>query len=176
MKKLSVFWTLFGAFLVLAISACCVQSTKFSPLTMGTTYTIGDTFTSDGMDFELVQFFWSNGNPSPNGEAEVSNRGLAGGAGLEVWTNNINVRFDLPADITKVSFDAGHYGGNMNLEINGSVKNFEQVSDINGTTIAGVTITCAGGYNTPGKWEFDGPITSFYVGGQEFVIDNICVK
>ena len=47
---------------------------------------------------------------------------------------------------------------------------------INGVTIGGVNVTVSGGNNTTGTWEVKGAIQSIYVGGQEFAIDDVCVR
>lgn len=155
----------------------CARQTGFEPLTNGTQYTtLNTTFSSDMIDFKTVQFIWSNGSPSPSGYAEVQDNQNAGGTGHDIWTNNMNIEIVLPIPANSISFDAGHYGGNMNLSINGSLQNFNDVTTINNTTLGGVTIVAAGSKNNPGKWEFEGEINSFHVGGQEFVMDNVCIK
>ena len=70
----------------------------------------------------------------------------------------------------------GKSGGDINLEINGDFRNFENFSEINTSTIGGCTIEVTNGLgNDAGTVKVTGTVTQFAVGGQELVIDDICI-
>lgn len=179
---------LFSLILVLAVAACqpttpvpepteppesCID---FSDLTVGKEYTVGDSFVTSGVTVSVEPFIWSDGTPTSDGVAQVVADGLAGGSGNEVWTNNVNLRFDFGGPIDGLSLRFGEYGGNLNIEINGDFVNFEDMTDIDGAVIGGVTVSVpSGGFGGDmGVLVLTGTINSFSIGGQEFVIDDVC--
>lgn len=176
MNRQRIFGIGFFVFCLLFFSACCVLSTKFETLPSSTKYHVGDTFSDNGMTFECVEFHLSPTDIYLDGFAEVSTMNRAGGSGQEIYVGNLNLKFDLADPIDHLFIDVGHWGGTVNLEINGTLEIFNDINYINGRQVAGVTVTTLGGYNNPGLWEFTGTITSFVIGGQEFGMDNICVK
>lgn len=147
----------------------------FEDLTLGTTYHVGDSFVDSGVVITAQPFVWSNGTPTSNGYAQVWNAGLAGGSGLEMQLNNINLAFDFGQPLHGLSLEFGEYGGNLNIEINGSFQNFQNFVDIHGLMIGGVKAVVMNGLgNDVGRLSLFGPIQSFSVGGQELWIDNVC--
>lgn len=147
----------------------------FESLTLGTTYHVGDSFVDSGVVITAQPFVWSNGTPTSNGYAQVGNAGLAGGAGLEMQVNNINLEFDFGRPLLGLSLDFGEYGGNLNIQINGDFRNFENFADINGLVIGGVKVFVANGLgNDKGHLGLTGIIHQFSVGGQELWIDDVC--
>ncbi len=157
-------------------SPCDGTKVTFEDLSIGTSYNLGDVFTSDGVSFTVVQFIWGNGNPSPSGTVTVSDQQLSGGSGNDIFISNVSVKPTLPAGTTKITFNAGTYGGNMNLKVNGDFLNFNDIATISSTTLGGVLITATGSQGAPGTWTLEGNITSFEVGGQEFWVDNLCIE
>ena len=153
----------------------CEVLIQFEDLVVGTNYGLGDVFTSNSLDFTVVQFIWGNNLPSPNGNVTVSNQQSSGGTGNDISISNVSVSPALPAGTVKITLNAGTYGGNMNLKINGDFINFNDVATINSSTLGGVTVTASGSQNTPGIWTLEGSVTSLEIGGQEFWIDNICI-
>ena len=87
----------------------------FNNLTLGTIYNVGDTFTSNGVRIILLPFE-NAGGWTLTGYAEVVAAGPAGGSGLELWTNNINIGLDAGSTIVKLSHKFGEYGGNINVQ------------------------------------------------------------
>lgn len=148
----------------------------FEDLTMGAAYNVGDSFTDSGVHIEALPFVWSNGTVFNGGMARVVNSGLAGGSGLEINTNNINLSFDFGAPLPKgLSLQFGEYGGNLNVEINGDFANFQNFDDVDGTTIGGVLVEAmGGGGGGTGHLFLFGTVYDFAVGGQELWIDNVC--
>ena len=147
----------------------------FEGLPLGNQYHVGDTFTDSGVDITAVGFEWSTGEFFTGGLAIVENGGLAGGAGQEMHLNNVNLAFNFGGPIPGLDLLFGEYGGNLNLEINGDFRNFENLADIDGLVIGGVQVSVVGGLgNDMGSLTLSGDINSFSIGGQEFWIDDIC--
>ena len=142
---------------------------------LDTVFHVGDTFPESGTPITLEQFQWSNSVWTPDGFAKIVNGGLAGGSGKEILVNNVNLRFafDGPRPGLKIRF--GEYGGNLNIDINGEFRNFENFADIDGATIGGVNVAVVNGLgNDMGGIVLTGVINSFAIGGQELWLDDIC--
>jgi len=84
--------------------------------------------------------------------------------------------------VQRVAFDYGDFGGNLNLEVNGSrvsdISSFAQSppNGVDGSTIGGASVsvqTTSGTTGEVGHVEITGNISSFSVGGQELWIDNV---
>lgn len=84
--------------------------------------------------------------------------------------------------VERIAFDYGNYGGNLNIEVNGSrvfdIGSFEQSppNGVDGDTIGGASVsvqTTSGTMGEIGQVEITGNISSFSVGGQEVWIDNV---
>lgn len=153
----------------------CNSTASFDDLAHKKIYNIGENFTSDNIQFEVSQFYWGNGNLSPTNRVQVDNRTISGGSGLDMNCRNGSLSIGLNNPAKKITFNAAHLGGNMNLVINGQLFNFGQVSQIDGNVIQGVNIEATGSKDIPGIWMFAGLINSFEVGGQELWVDNFCV-
>lgn len=149
-------------------------ASDFEDLIMDTEYEVGDIFTTRGTPVSVKPFQWSGGGWTANGYTKVVNLGLAGGSGNEMWVNNVNIDFDLDLPVTGLSLLFGEYGGNLNIEINGVFKNFENFSEINGEIIDGVHVTVVNGFgNDMGSLHLAGTISQLSIGGQELWIDDV---
>ena len=147
----------------------------FEDLTPGNTYVVGDMFVDSGIVVNVEPFVWSNGTVFPGGIATVDNAGLAGGSGLDINTNNVNLAFQFQYPLKGLSFDFGEYGGNINIEVNGDFQNINNFANIDGLVVGGVSVVVINGLgNDRGKVFLFGPVSSFAVGGQELWLDNIC--
>ena len=82
---LTMFFFLTTAFIVQA------QCVDFEGLTVGTNYNVGNSLVESGVTVTGQPFVWSNGTSTNNGYAEVGNNLCAGGSGLELIVNNINL-------------------------------------------------------------------------------------
>ena len=146
---------------------------EFEDLTLGTTYNVGDSFTTSGVVVTAEQFQQSGGTWYAGGYADIQSGANAGGSGYEIHTNNINLSFDFGAPCDGVSLMYADLGGNINLEINGNLANVEDFSMLP-ATLGGASI-----FTTPGDTGalfvigVVGNINSFKIGGQELWIDNI---
>jgi len=150
---------------------------SFDGLTYGQQLPVGATVTGSGVTFAVAQFQWGNGNWTTNGYARADNRGYAGGAGLDVQSNNVTLdaQDGLPAGRIWLKF--AELGGNNNVTVNGTLRNVADLVSLDGTAIAGVQVavnaTRIGG-NWQGQMVLNGHITAFALGGQELWIDDYC--
>ena len=148
----------------------------FESLSFGTRYVFQDTFTDSGAMITVEAFQWDNGTWTNGNYAQVDNRMKAGVSGLDVQTNNVNLRFDFGAlGVNGLSMAFGEYGGNLNLQVNGEFRNFENFAPLNGDTVGGAAVVVQGGTgNDTGSVNLAGKVQSFAVGGQELWVDDIC--
>ena len=149
----------------------------FDDLIAGTTYNCcGANFNSAGVSVTTRSFQWSGGTWTTDGFAKVDDTALACRSGLEMWVNNINLEFDYGVALNLVEIYYGEYGGNLNLNVNGDFRNFNNFIDIDGLVIGGATVSVVdvgSPGNCCGKLTLRGPINSFFVGGQELWIDDV---
>jgi hypothetical protein len=159
---------------VMLLSGCCV---KFSNLTPGDTYNVGDTITTSQADIIVEQFQWSNGTWTTSGTAKVDDRNYGQGSGIDLNANNVNLNFQFDYPVDKITLKFGELGGNNNIRVNGGFQNVPNLVDLNGNSINGVQITVNAnqqGNNWYGTMELDGTINEFAIGGQELWIDDVC--
>ena len=143
---------------------------------LGTTYAVGSSFVDAGTTLSVVPFQWSGGGWTSDGFARVSNAGTAGHLGQELIVNNVNIRFNFPTLPNAVALNFGEYGGNVNLEVNGDFRNFEDFAAIDGQIIGGAQVSVVNGFgHDQGTLRLNGDIHALAVGGQELVIDHICI-
>jgi hypothetical protein len=82
-----------------------------------------------------------------------------------------------PKQLSSLTFRFGEYGGNLNIEINGDFRNFQNFSDLNGLTIGGANVSVTNGFgNDIGEVTISGTIDSFSIGGQELWVDDFCYQ
>jgi hypothetical protein len=159
---------------IIFLSGCCV---KFSNLTPGDTYNVGDTITTSQADIIVEQFQWSNGNWTTSGSAKVDDRNYGQGSGNDLNANNVNLSFQFDYPLDKITLKFGELGGNNNIRVNGAFQNVPNLIDLNGNSISGVQITVSAsqqGNNWYGTMELNGVIDEFAIGGQELWLDDVC--
>jgi hypothetical protein len=153
-------------------------------------YAVGDALFDVGSSIEVHPFQWSGGMWTYDGFLDLGTAGYAGGSGQEAGTNNANLAITLPWECGAVELQFGEFGGNLNLGINGDLRNVEDFADIHGAVIGGVPITVINGYgNDRGSVRIEGPVwpstfwidgapvrASLIIGGQELWIDNVCCE
>jgi ABC-type Fe3+-hydroxamate transport system substrate-binding protein len=156
----------------------------FETPALGTVYNVGDSVVLPGSTMRFLPFQWLNGMWTNMGAADINGLPLeARGTGVqELHINNINVQFVPNQPLTGARFRFGWYGGNNNLNINGVHRNLATILNANGMVIGGVLVSIildpvqpAGGrVGTLRMVPLAGnTIQNFYVGGQEFFIDNV---
>jgi hypothetical protein len=147
----------------------------FDDLPAGASYKVPDVFVTQGYSVECMEFFWSSGTGTTDGYARVHSAGMAGGSGQEMELNNINLQFDFGGPVECVSFLFGEYGGNVNIEVNGDMRNVQNFADVHGLNIGGCNVSVVNGYgNDMGSVTIAGGVQQFKVGGQELRIDDVC--
>ena len=148
---------------------------SYEDLTAGDAYFNGDSFTTSDYDYTVKHFTWSDGTDTPNGYVIVDNTGKACSLGNELRYNNATTHIQRTDGdwMTGMSFKFGEYGGNLNLEINGDFWNFDNMADIDGMVIGGVTVSVdwGGGGNDCGQVSLTGDLEYLRIGGQEFWMD-----
>ncbi len=140
----------------------------FEDLVLGTRYFDGETFVSAGVIMTLSNV---------GGHIDVQDFGQAGGMGNELEFfggagGGVSLAFDFGIDVVEMSLLYGAYGGTLNLLINGDSVIVGSFADLP-STLGGVDITMTGGQFGLGTLSFDGVISSFGIGGQEFVLDDV---
>jgi hypothetical protein len=104
----------------------------------------------------------------------VASGALAGGTGLGLAVHNANVAFQFPAVLKALDIRYGDDGGNLNLNLNGDFRNFNDFEDINGAVIGGVQVAVATDPDPhTGTLFLEGTINSLVLGGQALLIDHI---
>ena len=148
---------------------------------LGTEYHVGDTFTDLGAVIVVETFDWGGGiwcNGSC-GYAKVSDSSSwcwPGGFGQHMVVNNVNLRIVDDGPWEGLSLLFGEYGGNLNIDINGYHREFDDFHDIDGDTIGGVDVSVVNGFGQDeGSLTLSGTINSFAIGGQELCIDDLCL-
>lgn len=151
----------------------------YEALPLASTYSVTNFFFEDGAKMIIAPFQWSNLVTTAAGYARVVNGNHAGHLGQEMTLNNVRMDFDFPIAPNRVIFCYGDLGGNVNLLINGNLKNSADMMDFDGSTINGVDvfvteIPVTGGVQ--GIVLLKGPINTLEVGGQEFFLDHVGFK
>jgi hypothetical protein len=142
----------------------------FDDLTVGDTFFVSDVIVSQGFEFVVEKFEWSDGNTTDAGEALVEDH--SGDFGI--FTNNVNLRLGLGSTINGLSLIGEYHGGNMNLEINNDFQNFIMPSDVP-PVVGGASVSVTNLGSDTWRMDFNGTIDSFAIGGQEFWLGDLCL-
>ena len=155
----------------------------FDDLVPETEYPVGSTITSAGYELQVRPFQLGDGTLATDGLAIARNSSEAGGSGHELQIANVNVSLDISATLDVDAVDGiqvrfAELGGNVNLAINGDLRNAQQFRDFDGMTIGGAVVSVnssANQFNNErGLLVVDGKVSSFAIGGQELFIDEMC--
>jgi hypothetical protein len=157
-------------------SSASPTGTFYSPATGA--FPGGVIFTEDGIQVSLLNFTLFGGGFSAFVEASIDAPGFHPFATNAMRYNNIQGRFDLtalPYSPRKVTIDFVNFGGGINLGVNGTYLELNDIT-LAPPTIAGVNVSVTGGaLNTPGRVTFTSTsrIRSVQIGGQELWIENV---
>jgi hypothetical protein len=153
-----------------------VECVDFEDPPLAQDYGVLDSFQDSGAVIRVAAFQWGNGQWTTGGNTTVTDQGMAGGSGQEMWINNVNLDFRhlaCPVELLVIRF--GEYGGNVNIDVNGDFRNAANLLDFDGQSIGGVQVMVIDGQeNKPALLELRGEIRSFAIGGQELAIDDLC--
>lgn len=152
-----------------------VTCVDFESLVAATVYHVGDTFVDFGVQMAVEPFQWGNKTWTVDGEVVVETSQGAGHLGQDLFVNNANVRVLIEQCVDRVTLRFGGAGGNVNLEVNGTLANVPGFSDAAGM-LGGVSVEVIDLGNGKGRMELNGPINSLSLGGQELWIDHICLR
>jgi len=141
---------------------------------MNSEYRVGDSFVDSGVTMSIEGFQWASGGWTNNGFARIDGSVMAGHQGQDINLNNVNLKFHFDRPVCHLTLHYGEYGGNLNLEINGQLRNFQDMPEMHGQTIAGVTVTVVDLGDRKGLLELHGEVLSLLIGGQELWIDHVC--
>jgi Ca2+-binding RTX toxin-like protein len=153
---------------------------EFEDVNPSTVHRVNDVFSTVAnagavADVTLGPFFFSNGGSTSNGSAQAADLGTDP-ANQVMLINNTNLQFDFTetlAGLAVVFFDGG---GNVNLSINGQLRNEANLSSLNGQTIGGAVVVVNQVTDNLGILVVTGTIDAFAIGGQEFWIDNLAIS
>ena len=169
----------------LALATACMMAGSVSAatpayedLTLHHTYHVMDTTSSEGVTMNFKPFFYADGSPHTGGYGMVIDSSHACQADHELMLNNINCTYDFASSIgsqSYVRFAFGEYAGNINMDVNGDMRNTDNFIDLDGKVIGGATFkVISGGLgNDCGIAELSGTIHTLTLGGQQFVVDNL---
>jgi len=162
------------------IASATVITLDFEDLTLGQSYSVGDSFTTSDVLITVEQFQEPEGNWYTDGDVTVETAtgpgNTADGSGNELGVGRVNLSFDFSTPFNGLELLYGDFGGNLNIEINGDFVNFSNFIDIDNTTIGGTSISMFDNNNpgqSSGTLSVVGTIQSFRIGGAELWIDNV---
>lgn len=147
---------------------------SFEDLVAGSSFTPGTIFLSNGHTLGAEAFQWSSGAWNTGGRIDVWTMNEACGTGLELYTNNTNLRIKFDANpVQNLRWQFGEYGGNINIAVNGDFKNVYDYIALDGMNVGGCVLhVLAGGHgNDCGEIEIEGVVHELVIGGQEHTVD-----
>lgn len=136
--------------------------------------------TTKGVKVSVFDFNFVGGGGAFN-VAYIDTASILSGAGQNIRTNNINLEFDFSSlnfTVSGVQFDFLDEGGIENISINGSPIYAGDLASVT-SPMGGVTIsvyTSAIQGHNKGSVILSGAVQTLIIGGQEFWLDNICVR
>jgi hypothetical protein len=144
----------------------------FEDLTSGTSYSVGNTFTSGGVPFNVIGYNGPGSSISVTTIVTPMNTRIS-------MNNRIGVNVALPPNVEFLAFDfsdgcssCSHTG----ITVNGAASSPAiQLVSLDGTALGGATIFI-GPPNDPSfqnRLMLKGPISTFAVGGTELYFDNL---
>jgi hypothetical protein len=160
-------------------ATCCVH-VELQPV--GTHYLVGQTVPDPCAQMRIEAFTLVDGTVFVEGRSVVGAWSRAGGSGLELLLEraNLALAWETPATQVRLVFGIGDTGTvptNVNLRINGVMRNVSSLADLDGATMGGVQVSVvAGEADSKGRLLLDGWIHTMAVGGQELYLDDICAE
>jgi hypothetical protein len=157
------------------VSSAEAAFVSFDDAALGQPYILGDTFMSEGVDFEVVAFN-SPGTTPVDVQVGPTPFGDPPGTDPAAYPNNINLYMDLAGSVGQQSFVRIQFadsGGSVNLGVNGlpteAADFFSFPPSINGVSVNVTSLLPSG----RGMIELSGPVDWVVFGGQESVFDDI---
>ena len=163
------------------VAVAAVQTSEscinFEDATVRSQYRVGQTFVSGETLVSVGPFFFTEGQSTDQGFAQIDQNTQAGGSGKDVLVNNVNLSFGFDSPLEGVTINYGDYGGTVNLAINGELAIENSLLDLDDTSVGDVQVAVTpngANDNQTGRVTLSGTIERFSIGGQEFWLDDVC--
>ncbi len=161
-----------GLVAVGALEANSLQCVDFSGQKVNNSYGIQDNaFTSNGVAVSFKEFLLAPNQPA-KGSATIIDRNFSssGIVNEAVQLSDINASFAFAYPLEGLTLYYSNDSSVNNLEVNGE-QVIVPIGSLNNTSVAGVSIKVG-----DNSLELSGPISSFSVGGNFFVLDDLCPR
>ena len=151
--------------------------TDFQELSIGTEFAAGETFVSQDLMFEVVDF---NG-PGPLVRISPFRQSSNPDEKVLVFGEDVGVNIELPVGTQQMlMFFAATSNSNSGIVVNGVASQLSAgFRDLDSSVIGGVSISVVldekDAFGETGTLFLNGPINSFTIGGTEMAIDNVSV-
>ena len=149
------------------------QCITFDGLPLGNTYTVGDQFKDAFAMIEVKPFFFLEEGATSDGTVNVLGADLDGAIDNSLSTGNTNLDFSFTTTLAGLSLEFLDQGGNINMSVNESFVNIEDLTELDGEVLGGVEIDIV---NDDTQLQLSGDVRTFAIGGQELTIDNVCAN
>ena len=150
------------------------ECVDFEDLALNAEFFYGDVFVDSGVTMIVEEFYYLPSGSTTGGVVRVEGAEDAGGSGLDVMVSNVNVEFDFGGPVGGLTLVWGEYGGNINLMVNGDLRNVEDFIELDGLDVGGAKVDVVENGDGTGALEVDGLLSTFVIGGQELWIDDVC--
>jgi subtilisin len=180
LKEYPAAFDLPGLLAVAALTADELACLDFEDLAQDTSVNLGGSLNTAGYSFPLTPFFFTEGQSATEGYVAVDDGAPAGGSGQGLFISNVNLALEFGQMLSGLTLQFADFGGNNNLTINGERRIVSDLSELDGGTLAGVEIAVRlsdpDSINGSGAHRLSlmGPVRSLAIGGQEFLVDDIC--
>ena len=153
---------------------------EFEDVNPAITYHVNDAFTTVAnagavANVTLEPFFFTSGGSTAGGSARAGNLGTIP-PNQVLLINNTNLDFDFVDAVSSLALVFSDVGGNVNLSVNGVLRNVPNLSSLNGQMVGGAVILVNQLTDNLGILTVTGTIDAFAIGGQEFWIDKLAIS
>jgi hypothetical protein len=173
-------WPVVAAFAVAIIASSNASAVlvTFDGALAGAPHILNDTFTSEGVDFQVDAL--NGGGGGGNVTIGPQTFGTPFGSAPAAYPNNLNLDIDFAGSVGRQRYVGILYsdsGGTLNLHVNGLQTDVPATANdftaFDGMTINGVSVNVVTLGGSLGRIDLDGSIDRVVIGGQEAWFDNI---
>ncbi len=178
--KFSLALAAFTVFVFVTITSSSVFAVlvTFDDAAAGSPYVLNDTFTSEGVNFQVDSLNGGGGGGTITIGPQTF--GTPIGSNPSVYPNNLNLDIDFAGSVGRqryVGIIFSDSGGTLNLHVNGLQTDVPAAagdfSVFNGMTINGVSVDVVSLGGSLGRIDLNGDIDRVVIGGQEAWLDTI---
>ncbi|MFV2065380.1 MAG: FG-GAP-like repeat-containing protein [Pirellulales bacterium] len=153
---------------------------QFEDLDPSVTFDVGQVFTTIAdagavANVTVQPFTFLNGQVTSDGSARARVVNLGNTPTQVLAPNNANVDFDFEETLSSLLLLFSDSGGNVNLRVNGELRNVSNLGSLDGQVIGDVLVNVTTVSDNFGILGLSGSIDAFAIGGQEFWIDNLVI-